>query len=242
VLFTAAPIINRRARDFGSRVLTVLNAAPELATALPVPDSRVQASSVGAELAQREFPEASRGYSSYDGFKSFAHAGALSVEDIVKGLSQGYSAPIAESTMRTKANVEPIYENVEPIVPNAAVDGQNAGVVEVPASSRGFTIALIEGDREAVFSGLRQHVRGGGAPEQLITATVCLLDDVYRARIDGTACDADIARMTARFSVPVLEKLIASLATAIDSSYSSGVIGAKLALTRALTVLEARGS
>ena len=109
----------------------------------------------------------------------------------------------------------------------------------MPADVRGFTVALIEGDRAAVFAGLRQHVRGSGAPEQLITGAVCLLDDVYRARIDGTACDADIARMTARLSTPTLEKLIAGLATAIDSSYSTGVTGAKLALTRALATLGA---
>jgi len=36
-----------------------------------------------------------------------------------------------------------------------------------------------------------------------------------------------------------LEKLIASLTTAIDSSYSTGVTGAKLALTRALSILGA---
>ena len=82
-------------------------------------------------------------------------------------------------------------------------------------------------------------MRGAGAPEQLISSVVCLLDDTYRARIDGTDCDADIARMTARLSTPTLEKLIASLTTAIDSSYSTGVTGAKLALTRALTVLGA---
>ena len=92
----------------------------------------------------------------------------------------------------------------------------------------------------AVFAGLRQHIRGSGAPEKLVSETVCLLDDAYRARIDGTTdCDADIARITARLDTPTLEKLIASLATAIDSSYSAGVTGAKLALMRALTILGA---
>jgi hypothetical protein len=82
-------------------------------------------------------------------------------------------------------------------------------------------------------------VRGGGAPEHFISSAAILLDDAYRARIDGTASDADVARMTARLSTPTLEKLIASLTTAIDSSYSSGVTGAKLALTRALAILGA---
>ena len=104
---------------------------------------------------------------------------------------------------------------------------------------RGFAAALVEGDRAAVFSGLRQHVRGGGVPEHLLTKTICLIDDVYRSRIDGTACDAEIARLTARLDTPTLEKLVSSLATAIDTSYTTGMTGAKLALTRALTMLGA---
>jgi hypothetical protein len=48
-----------------------------------------------------------------------------------------------------------------------------------------------------------------------------------------------VARLTAKIPTPTLEKLVASLATAVDSSYSEGVIGAKLALTRALLVLGA---
>ena len=62
---------------------------------------------------------------------------------------------------------------------------------------------------------------------------------MYHARIDGTACDPDIARLTARLTTPQLEKLISALTTAIDSSYSTGVTGAKLALTRALAILGA---
>mgnify|MGYP001569745994 FL=1 len=109
----------------------------------------------------------------------------------------------------------------------------------MPSHIRGFTVALLEGDRMAVFAGLREQVRSGRSAEQLLSATVCLLDDAYRARIDGTAGDPDIARLTARLSTATLEKLIAALATAIDSSYSTGVTGAKLALTRALAILGA---
>jgi hypothetical protein len=180
-------------------------------------------------------PEAPREYSSYDGFKSFAKGGALSIEDIVKGLAreQGTQA-IQAPAEPIYEHVEPIYENVEPVV-NETVFEKTV----IPADVRGFTAALLEGDRVAVFAGLRQHVRGSGASEQLISSVACLLDDAYRARIDGSACDPDIARMTARLTTPTLEKLIASLTTAIDSSYSTGVTGAKLALTRALSILGA---
>jgi hypothetical protein len=82
-------------------------------------------------------------------------------------------------------------------------------------------------------------VRGGGVPEHLVSSVVCLLDDTYRARIDGSYCDETIARLTARLDTPTLEKLISSLTTAIDSSYTDSVTGAKLAFTRALAVLGA---
>ncbi len=177
--------------------------------------------------------EAPRGYSSYEGFKSFARNGALSIEDIVKGLSHAL-----KTTQKNKEpiyeGVEPVYEHVEPIVADAVAE-----TGAVPPHIRGFAAALVEGDRVAVFAGLRQHIRGSGAPEQLISKTVCLIDDVYRSRIDGTACDAEFARMTARLDTPTLERIIAALTTAVDSSYSNGVTGAKLALTRALAVLGA---
>jgi hypothetical protein len=40
-------------------------------------------------------------------------------------------------------------------------------------------------------------------------------------------------------SVSQLEKLVTSLTTAIDATYSTGATGAKLALTRALSVIGA---
>ena len=212
---------------FGARVHTVLN-TPELAH-VTVP---VQEKTAAPVLEQTVHPEVPRAYSSFDGFKSFAQGGALSIEEIVKGLAreqgtQAFTEPIYE-------NVEPIYEHSEPVMDEVTSEKE-----VIPADVRGFTTALLEGDRAAVFAGLRQQVRGSGAPEQLISSVVCLLDDAYRARIDGSVCDPAIARMTARLSTPVLESLVASLTTAIDSSYSTGVTGAKLALTRALSILGA---
>lgn len=264
VLFGAVPVAHRSLREFGSRVISVLNAhAAEppvfmhVAPPPPLPPQKrpvihephivvsTEPSPRPAEHAEA-IPEAPRGHSSYDGFKSFAHNGALSIEDIVKSLSRHHQTPpvpehaYAEN-VEPIAPIEPIYENVEPVYervePIATAPEQEVAVT--PASTRGFAAALLEGDRVAVFAGLRQHVRGGGAPEKLVSDIVCLLDDVYRARIDGTASDADIARLSARLSTPTLEKLVAALTTAIDSSYSEGVTGAKLALTRALSVLGA---
>lgn len=219
-LFSIVPIANRSFRNFGSRVLRALNAQePAYVGSQPAPPPIP---------VMQETKEAPRGYSSYDGFKSFARNGAISIDDIVKGLARNVE-PVYEK-------VEPIYENVEPIVEDKVI---STASVAVPADIRGLISALTEGDRVAVFAGLRQRVRGGGSPEKLISEMVCLLDDAYRARIDGTDCDSYITRITARLNTPTLERLVASLATAIDSSYSAGVTGSKLALTRALAILGA---
>ncbi|MEK7515750.1 MAG: hypothetical protein AAB555_02370, partial [Patescibacteria group bacterium] len=202
VLFGVAPRVNRSIRNFGSRISDSLNNAESRTTShmlTPIPQTAVQ-----------ENVEIPRGYSSYEGFKSFAHNGALSIDDIVKGLARVHSP--ASSLQPLAPNVEPIYNNVEPIVNEKAVEKTP---VSAPTHIRGFISALVEGDRVAVFAGLRQHVRGSGSPEKLVSEIVCLLDDAYRARIDGTECDADIARMTARLDTPTLERLVASLTTAI---------------------------
>jgi len=49
----------------------------------------------------------------------------------------------------------------------------------------------------------------------------------------------EIKRITDSIATPVLEKLVTALSTAVDSSYSVGITGAKLALTRALATLGA---
>ncbi len=247
VLFGIAPAASRYLRSWGASVSDALNSR-EMAFAVAPSESQTFRNAtpeppVHAPVVAQEphlEPAAPREYSTYEGFKSFAHNGALSIEDIVKSLSR-------QSAAQPRANVEPVYQNVEPIRENVEPI-EDEPVVAAPASARdsvrhadssvtGFAAALLEGDREAVFAGLRQHIRGGGAPEQLLSSVACLIDDVYRARIDGTSCGADLARLSARLDTPTLERLVASLATAIDSSYSTGVTGAKLALTRALAVL-----
>jgi hypothetical protein len=259
VLFGAVPFVNSSIQDFGTRVAELLNAerlAPAPAIMAPVP---TRVAPVRAPSPRVQMAEAPRGYSTYDGFKSFANRGPLSIEDIVKGLTREHS--VVASTLpsahadeeEAHAYTEPIYENVEPIAPapvrlNESIPSplqiapepvEAPAAVAVSADVKGFAVALLEGDRAGVFSGLRQHMRGGGRAEQFLSNVTCLIDDVYRARVDGSPCDADLARISARLSTPTLEKLVTSLTTAIDSSYSVDVTGAKLALTRALTTLGA---
>ena len=47
------------------------------------------------------------------------------------------------------------------------------------------------------------------------------------------------AATSAAVATPVLERLVTALASAVDSSYSVGITGAKLAITRALAILGA---
>ena len=240
VLFWMVPLVDRSVRNFSSHLKEALN-AQELAYASygPVAPLAGMPEPAVSQQAKEEDPyEAPRGYSTFEGFKSFAHNGALSIDDIVKGLAYSHSVPLATVEKR----VEPVYEHTEPIYENTEAVRNDTIPETVPASAapthaRGFIAALIEGDRSAVFAGLRQYVRGAGTPEKLMSETACLLDDVYRARIDGTSSDADLTRLVARLDTPTLEKLVASLTTAIDSSYTISVTGAKLALTRALAVI-----
>jgi hypothetical protein len=251
VLFGVAPAVNRFFRNLGARVTEVLNTQEPVYAGVPqrmsvaAPVTPVAPRAPAPVIRAQEPQEAPRGYSSYDGFKSFAHNGSLSIDDIVKGLARTHAAPVAAVEPKRESiqyvepvydHVEPIYENIEPIMEDSAPEVASAAA---PVHIRGFVAALVQGDRSAVFAGLRQYTRGGGAPEKLISETACLLDDSYRARLDGTSADADITRLVARLDTPTLEKLVASLTTAIDSSYTAGVTGAKIALTRALGTLGA---
>ncbi|MHB1162936.1 MAG: hypothetical protein ACYCZZ_00175 [Minisyncoccota bacterium] len=252
MIFGAIPFTSRSVRTFGARVSDALN-AQNFAPAVAAPQPRVYATAASAPPSVEETtqPEAPRGYSPYEGFKSFAHNGALSIDDIVKGLSREQAALATHrgsGFAPAAAPVEPVIEPIAPILEDTSFQPYTEPIVSpakasepvsIPADVRGLTSALVEGDRAAVFAGLRQLVRGGGAPERLVSSVACLLDDTYRARIDGSQCDAAVARLTARIDTPTLEKLIASLTTAIDSSYSDNVTGAKLAFTRALAVLGA---
>jgi len=226
VLFNAMPYANRSLQAFGARVIEILNSekfvpAP-VAVHAPAAHQRATPPPVHKAVAPRPVAlsasavrEAPRAYSTYDGFKSFAQKGALSIDDIVKGLTRETHTHTVQHVVETAAqapNVEPIYANVEPIpAPEPKKVGEPIPPptlpepepeTAVPADVKGFTSALLEGDRLAVFAGLRQHTRGGGNAAHFISAVACLIDDVYRARIDGTPCDADTARLAARFSTP----------------------------------------
>jgi hypothetical protein len=86
---------------------------------------------------------------------------------------------------------------------------------------------------------LREVAREGGDTEAFFTQVACALDDAYRHRIEGAPVHPEIARITNGVATSTLEKVVTATTTAVDSSYSIGITGAKLALTRALATIGA---
>lgn len=182
------------------------------------------------------------GYSAYDGFRSFAPATEpLSIDDIVKGLSrEPYRAPApAPMPMHEAAHVAeaPREERMVAPAPKPAPAAPRA--VDVDPVVPAFLGALLGGDREKAFGMLRETVKSGANAEDFLAQIACALDDAYRARTEGAPVNAEVKRMTDGIATPVLERLVTSLTTAVDSTYSVGITGAKLAVARALATLGA---
>lgn len=240
-LFTIVPFVRRSAHGFGERVSALLNVQQKMIQ-VPVAVQSVPTPVTSHPEVLEESSKFSGDYSPYEGFKSFAHNGALSIEDIVKGLSRADLSHEVKSAAAVQAAVESIKEDSH--TPVQPVHVEDSPVVElpkaVPVDMREFVAALVEGDRTAVFTGLREYARSAGTPEHLVGAVACLLDDTYRARVAGAECDAALARLTARLDTPTLERLVAALSTGIESTgYADKALSSKLALARALSVLGA---
>ena len=101
----------------------------------------------------------------------------------------------------------------------------------------GFVAALLSGNRDATFEIVRQVTRAGDSAEDFLTHAVVALDDAYRAKIEGAPVHPDIAAVTATCAPAFLEKVIGALSAAVDGTYSAGATGVKLAITRALGVV-----
>ena len=210
LLFMILPRIKKGMQSFVAGVQEILSggAAPTAA-----PEQKPAPVVVKEEAAPKnvEYP-----FSPLVGFRSFGSPEKITVDDIVKGLSR---MPVAEF-------VETV---TEPIRATAVAAAQT-----VTDGYRALIKALAHGNREEAFTILRESVRAGEAPHQLMTKAVCALDDVYRSRIDGVACDPEVQELCAACDTPALERMVSSLTTAVDASYSTDVTAAKLALVRAL--------
>lgn len=240
VLFNAVPFAFGRAKRFGGNVKQALNSE----TPAPVSHGHnepVAHAAVHSAHAAPAAPTKATGYNAHDGFRSFAASEGLTIDDIVKGLSreieqkQVYEAPAPthQEVMQavqeeTPAPAAPAPRYVPAAAPVAAP--MNADV-------RDFIAALLNGDRDTVFGMIRSMARQGEDTEAFVSHAACALDDAYRACIDGTTCHPDIAELTNGCHPSYLERLVASLTTAVDGSYSAGMTGVKMALTRALSVV-----
>lgn len=248
LLFTIMPFAYRRITTFGSDVKYIVNqtshagghggshddhgdahhgaghAAPA-AHAAPAHHAPVAHAAPAASPAS---------YTAHEGFRSYAQGPSLTIDDIVKGLSR----ETEHAAAYTEPVIVPHTDRIEmPAPAPVRHEAPAAPAVEMHHDIPAFLGALLAGDRDTVFAMLRDVNRSGGDSETFVTHAVCALDDAYRARLDGTRCHPEVARVTERCATPFLERVIASLATAVDASYSTSVTGAKLALTRALAVV-----
>ncbi len=253
VLFNAVPFVLARAKSFGGNVKEALNGDTGSSHGH---DTHVAASVAhtshghGHDTHAEEAPAKPQGYSAHEGFRSFAAGEGLTIDDIVKGLSREIeqkhqaAAPVAAPTHEEVMQaVHTEFEAPTPSPEYVPAPTASASFKAAPAvapmndSVRDFIAALLNGDRETVFGMVRAMARQGEDTEAFVSHAACALDDAYRACIDGTTCHPDIAELTNGCHPSFLERLVHSLSGAVDGSYSSGMTGVKMALTRALNVV-----
>ena len=244
VLFNALPFAYARAKSFGGNVKEALNSDSgsqshdshdsHAAHSAPAAHAPAHHSAHAAPAA----PARPSGYNQHDGFRSFAAGEGLTIDDIVKGLSRQIEIDHAQ----THEEVVMSAPEAAPAAPAAAPRAEApkaapAAVLPMNEGVRDFIEALLNGDRETVFGMVRKLAREGQDTELFVSHAACALDDAYRACIDGTTCHPDIAELTKDCHPSFLERIVHSLSGAVDGSYSSGMTGVKMALTRALGVV-----
>jgi len=237
VLFNALPFAAARVKRFGSTVNDALGADP-VAHSAPSHAAPARSHEPVAHAHAAPAPSARAvGYNVHDGFRSFAAGEGLTIDDIVKGLSrqieQSHEAPAAPA----RPEIQMREEAAAPVAAPARAAAPRNEHEPVSEGVRDFIAALLAGDRDTVFGMIRKMAREGEDTELFVSHAACALDDAYRSCIDGTTCHPDIAELTSGCHPSFLERIVSSLATAVDGSYSTGVTGVKMALTRALGVV-----
>ncbi len=240
VLFGILPFMRRRLATFGASVKSSLNEE----VYVPEPHAHVHAvvmPAVAHEVQHtapvvQEAPTVPARVVS-DGFKSFATGGTLTIDDIVKGLSRESGMVFTTGEPVEEHEEEYVEEEVVAVpAPAPATEVVPEAVATTHPDVPAFISALLAGQRDEVFGIIRAMNQTGHDIETFMTHAICALDDAYRARIDGTPVHEEVKMITDSLETPFLEKLVTSLTPAIDGSYSTGVTGVKLALTRALTL------
>ena len=265
ILFMLIPFVYHRIHNFGTTVNGMLNGtdtghgAHGAHDAHATPAAPVHAAAPVHHVPATNHAPNPSAYAAAEGFRTFAQGESLTIDDIVKGLSRipevQHTQAAPNTVTHTETHIVQDHVAEEPATYHTAseVIASHAPVhapshmptnrAEAPAATistdvRDFCDALLKGDRDTVFGTLRQIVREGGDAETFITQVVCALDDAYRNRVDGTKVNPEIAQLTKNCATSFLERLTGALTNAVDSSYSPGITGSKLALTRALAVVE----
>lgn len=255
VLFNALPFAAARVRSFGGKVKDALNSdtghADGHGSHGHVAHSAHASSDHGHAPAAHSThapaaPAKPQGYNAHDGFRSFAAGDGLTIDDIVKGLSREVEQKHAVAHTAPAPTHEEVLQAVHheapapvaaPIAYAAPAAAPAKAAEPISEGVRDFIKALLDGDRDTVFGTVRKLAREGQDTELFVSHAACALDDAYRACIDGTTCHPDIAELTNGCHPSFLERIVQSLSGAVDGSYSSGMTGVKMALTRALGVV-----
>ena len=114
-------------------------------------------------------------------------------------------------------------------------------LASAPANVVEFITKLMTGKQEEVFATLRDLNAKEGSASALIAEVVRELDQVYRHRLEGNhAPNAQVAAAVATLSNGELEKTIGILVEAVDFSYNSARVGAKIAVARVFEYFQNR--
>lgn len=160
-----------------------------------------------------------RGFSPYEGFKSYAQGETVTVEDIVKGLAR-------ESGASALATAHAMHEEV-------SMQEHDTKKTTSTAQANAFLSLMVEGERDEAFSMLRDIEEQGEGAEPFLKRVLTAVESALEARIGGGTCDMRVMEILGNCDTPALEKLVSALQTA-DKGKQSG----KLALTRAFSALK----
>jgi hypothetical protein len=225
------PFVRTKLGNVGKAIVAVMNGATEEARTRV--ERMVAPTPVETPVAKKASFAATPEFAPHIGFRSFAHEGKLTIDDIVKGLAR--SKTIDEETYISE-ELPAIHEEIHASTQTQSVAEEVTSEETVP-NVVSFVTALLHGDKERVFDTIRSLVKEGKRPDEFLTNVVCTLDDAYRARLDGTHCDEAVVHACAPYETNTLERVIGALTTAVDTSYQEAHTGVKLALTRALAVV-----
>lgn len=157
-----------------------------------------------------------RGFSPYEGFRSYAQGETVTVEDIVKGLAR-------ESGAAAIHNAHAMHNDVQPAAKPTASSAQvNA-----------FLDLMVQGERDGAFEMLRDIEDHGEGAEPFLRRVLTAVESALEARIGGGTCDLRVMEILGNCETPALEKLVHALSTS-----GSGKQAGKLALTRAFGALK----